>query len=227
VSDISRVTGLHLATTSRIVAQMVDLGLLERLPDRRVRVGMRLWELALRASPNRTLRDAALPVMEVLHATVQHDTQLVVLDGTDVVFVERLRAPGAAINFSRVAGRLPAHVSSSGLVLLANAPPNVLDQMLARPLEAMTEHTVTDPGDLRRLVTHVRAQKFAICRGFVHPDACGLAAPVRDHRDRVVAALSVIVPNDVHARDHLPGLLAAARAVSGSLAATRPRNDSH
>lgn len=219
VSEISRATGLHLATTSRIVAQMVDLGLLERLPDRRVQVGTRLWELALRASPNRVLRDAALPVMEVLHAAVHHDTQLAVLDGTDVIFVERLQAPGSAINYSRVGGRLPTHVSSSGLVLLAHAPPDILDQVLAGPREALTDRTVTDPTELRRLVAHVRAQKFAMCRGFVHPDACGLATPVRDHRDRVVAALSVIVPNDEHAREHLPGLLAAARAVSRSLVA--------
>lgn len=47
VSDIAARTGLHLATASRMVAELVGLGLLAREPDRRIRIGVRLWELAL------------------------------------------------------------------------------------------------------------------------------------------------------------------------------------
>lgn len=53
VSQIARSADLHVATASRLVAELVDLKLLSREPDRRVRLGLRLWELASRASPGR------------------------------------------------------------------------------------------------------------------------------------------------------------------------------
>src|SRR6202042_390560 len=61
VTQIARRARLHLATASRLVAELEAHGLLAREPDRRVRVGVRLWELALRASPALSLREAAMP----------------------------------------------------------------------------------------------------------------------------------------------------------------------
>src|SRR5688572_8924763 len=102
VSEIARRTGLHVATASRLVAELTTHGLLERGPDREVRVGVRLWELAARASPTRSLREAALPYLEDVHAVVGHHSQLGVLDGADVLFLERLSARDAVINYTRI-----------------------------------------------------------------------------------------------------------------------------
>src|ERR1700712_5715862 len=113
VGEVARRAGLHVATASRIVGQLVDSGLLSRGPGREVRVGMRMWELASRAAPTRSLRDAAMPYLEDLHAVVGHHAQLAVLDGEEVIFLERLSARDAVINYSRIAGRPPPHISSS------------------------------------------------------------------------------------------------------------------
>ena len=182
-----------------------------------MRIGVRMWELASRASPTRSLRDAAMPFLEDLHAVVGHHAQLGVLDGADVLFVERLSARDAVINYSRIAGRLPLHISSSGHVLLAYGPPEILDRVLSRPLERYTAATITSPDRLRAAVDQVRRQGYALLAGHVHDDATGIAVPVRDGLGDVVAALSVIVPNDDRAVSAVPALLAAARGVSRSL----------
>jgi DNA-binding IclR family transcriptional regulator len=70
VSEIARRSGLHLATASRLIAELTAHGLLARDEDRRVRIGVRMWELALRASPTRGLRDTAMPFMEDAHAVM-------------------------------------------------------------------------------------------------------------------------------------------------------------
>ena len=153
VSEIARRSRLHVATASRLVAELVDRGLLERGPDREVRLGVRMRELASRASPTRSLRDAAMPFLEDLHAVVGHHAQLAVLDGADVLFVERLSARDAVINYSRIAGRLPLHISSSGLVLMTYGPPELLDRVLGR----RAAHTpACVPGRLRRAAGRVR-----------------------------------------------------------------------
>jgi DNA-binding IclR family transcriptional regulator len=217
VTELARRSGLHLATTSRLVRQLVEHGLLSRGPDREVRVGMRLWEVASRAAPTRSLRDAAMPYLEDLHAVVGHHAQLAVLDGDDVIFLERLSARDAVINYTRIAGRLPLHISSSGIVLLAYGPPELQARVLARPLERRTAATITTPERLRATLDEVRRQGYALLAGHVHPDATGIAVPVRNGLGEVVAALAVIVPNDSRAASAVPALLAAARGIGRSL----------
>lgn len=217
VSEIARRSGLHLATASRLVAELVEHGLLARDDDRRVRMGVRMWELALRASPALTLRDTAMPFLEDAHYVVKHHVQLGVLDGTEVIFLERLSAPGAVINYTRIAGRLPLHVSSSGLVLLAFGGPALQEHVLSGPLPAYTDNTITTPARLRAELAEVRKQGFAWCPGYVHPDALGIAVPVRGARGAVVAAVSAIVPNHPDNRAVIGVLTAAARGIGRSL----------
>ncbi len=221
VTAIARRSGLPQATASRLVAEMVALGLLSREPGGRVRVGVRLWELAQRAAPTLQLREAAMPFMEDLHGVVGHSVQLGVLDGDEVLFVERLAAPDAVINITRIAGRLPLHASSSGLVLLAHADRERQERILAAPMRRYTADTITTPQRLRGVLADVRRRQFVLCPGHIDPAACGIAVPLRDPDGAVIAALSVIVPNDEHAREHLPALLMAARGISGTLAAPR------
>ncbi|WP_406072258.1 IclR family transcriptional regulator [Streptomyces sp. NBC_01020] len=185
VSEIARRTGLHVATTSRLVGELVAHGFLSRDDDRRVRIRIRLWELVVRASPTLSLRDAAMPFMEGVHDVVGHHVQLAVLDGEEALFLERLSAPNALINYTRIAGRLPLHASSSGLVLLAHGPATLKDRVLAGEMTAYTVATPAAPARLRALLAEVRRQGFAYRPGYVRDDALGIAAPVRE-ADKVV-----------------------------------------
>jgi DNA-binding IclR family transcriptional regulator len=217
VGEIARRSGLHVATASRLIAELTAHGLLERTPDRRLRIGVRLWELGARASPTVTLRDAAMPFLEDVHAVVGHHAQLGVLDGEDVLFLERLSARDAVVNFSRIAGRLPLHTSSSGLVLLAHAPPDVQERVLAGPLRPVTPAGYRSSTQLRAALAEVRRTRSAVLDGHQHPDATGVAVPVRDGRGDVVAALSVIVPNDGRGAGLVPLLSATALGISRAL----------
>ncbi|GLY75288.1 IclR family transcriptional regulator domain-containing protein [Actinoallomurus iriomotensis] len=64
------------------------------------------------------------------------------LEGREALFVERLSVPGSVVNITRIAGRLPLHASSAGLVLLAWAAAELREQILAGPLERYTPHTL-------------------------------------------------------------------------------------
>jgi DNA-binding IclR family transcriptional regulator len=221
VSAVARRTGLPVPTTYRLVADLVALGLLEKGPDRRVRVGLRMWELASRSSETVGLRDAAIPFMEDLQAVVQQHTQLGVLEGTEVLYLERKSARGAVVNITRTASRLPAHACSSGLVLLAHAPLELQEEVLSSRLERLTPKTVTDPGQLRRLLAEARYRGYAVVEGGVHEEAAGAAVPVTGPDGGVVAALSVIIPNEPgRSAAAVPALLATARGLARALGGT-------
>lgn len=217
VTEIARRSGLHVATASRLVAELAAHGLLARR-DGAVRVGVRMWELAQRASPTLSLREAAMPFLEDLHAVIGHHVQLGVLDGDEVLFVERMSAPNAVVNYTRIAGRLALHASSSGLVLLAHAPPEQQERVLAGPLRRLTPRTPTRPARVREMLADIRRQGYVLCAGFIHADAAGVAVPVRDGSGVVVAAIGAVVPNDGNAYMHVPALMAASRGIGRALA---------
>nr|WP_254455373.1 IclR family transcriptional regulator C-terminal domain-containing protein [Paenarthrobacter ureafaciens] len=158
-----------------------------------------------------------MPVMEDLHAIVGQHIQLGVMEGDDVLFVERLTAPGAVINFTKVAGRLPLHASSAGLLLLAYAPLAQQERILRQPLEVFTENTINTPSELRTSLAEVRRLGYAFLPGHLHPDAAGIAVPVRDATGDVAAALAIVVPNEISARSHIVILQAASAAVSRAM----------
>jgi DNA-binding IclR family transcriptional regulator len=219
-SDIGRRAGLPSSTAHRLVEDLVASGILERDDDHRVRLGMRLWELALRGSAALRLRQAALPFMERVQARIREHTQLAVLEQDEALFLERLSHPDAGANITRIAGRLALHASSSGLVLLAYAPEEVRERVLAGPLAPISPETVTDPAALRRLLGAIRERGHVVSPGSVEAVSTGVAVPVRD-RGRVIAALSVILPRDAPTENAVATLTAAARGIERALSRDR------
>ncbi|MCW3492527.1 IclR family transcriptional regulator [Microbacterium sp. SSM24] len=219
-SEIGRRAGLPSSTAHRMVDELVDAGLLERDEDRRVHLGMRLWELALRGSTALRLRQAALPHMEQVQADIGEHTQLAVMEQDEALFLERLSHPDAGANITRVAGRLPLHASSSGLVLLAHAPAAVRERVLAGPLRALAPETVTDPARLRRLLADVRRAGVVVAPGSVEAVSTGVAVPIRDAGE-VIAALSVVLPRETAPDAAIAALRAAATGTEAALRVDR------
>lgn len=216
-AEIGRRAGLPGSSAHRIVGELVDAGLLERDDDRRIRIGVRLWELATRSSQALRLRQVAMPAMERVQARVREHTQLAILEQDEALFLERLSAPDSGANITRIAGRLPLHASSSGLVLLAFGDHELQERVLAEPLIALTRETITDPAVLRRKLAEVRALGHAVARGFIETVSTGVAVPVRDETGRVAAALSVVLPRDAPTEPALRELHAGKREIERAL----------
>lgn len=214
-SEIGRRAGLPRSSAHRIVGELVAAGLLERDDDRRVRIGMRLWELATRSSSALRLRQAALPFMERVQFRVREHTQLAILEQDEALFLERLSGPDAGANVTRVAGRLPLHACSSGLVLLAFGDAALQDRVLGAPLRRLTPQTPADAAAVRSKIREVRTLGHAIAPGYIEEVSTGVAVPVRD--GRTVAALSVVLPRGNDPEFALAELHRAARDLEAVL----------
>jgi len=218
-SEVARRADLPMSSAHRIVGDLLRTGLLERDLDGRVRIGMRLWELTTRGSRALALRQAALPAMERVQATIGEHVQLCVVDQDEVLVIEQLSAPDAVSNVTTVAGRLPLHASSSGHVLLAFGRQSLRDRVLARPLPALSPTTITDPAALARRLESVRKDGYAVLPGSIEPVATGVSVPVLDRAGTTVAALSAVLPTGSdRERETLAALATAAAAVASAIA---------
>ncbi|WNM24869.1 IclR family transcriptional regulator [Demequina capsici] len=216
-AEIGRRAGLPSSTAHRVVADLVAAGLLDRDGEGRVSVGLRLWELATRSSLALRVRQAALPAMERVQARVREHTQLAILEQDEALFLERLSDPDAGANITRIAGRLPLHASSSGLVLLAFGDHELQERVLTQQLRRLTAMTPTDPAVVRRKLAEVRRLGHAIAPGSIEEVSTGVAVPVLDRAGRATAALSVVLPRDAATGVALDALHRAAHEVERAL----------
>lgn len=217
LSELARRAGVSLPTAHRRAHELVAWGALERGPDGRFRIGLRLWEVASLAPRGLGLRDAAMPFLEDLYEVSHENVQLAVREGAELVFVERIAGRMAVPVLTRVGGRFAMHATGVGLVLLAHAPAEVQEEVLCAPLRPYSPKTVTDPVRLREMLADVRRNGYAVSDGLVTTDALSVAAPVRK-LDDVVAAVSLVVRADGAQPTALAPLVqAAARGISRAL----------
>jgi len=227
MSDISAAVDIPLATTYRYVNELLNVGLLERSARGRFRVSVKLWELGYRTLSVSSVHQLALPFMQDLQEAIRHGTQLSILDGTDVLYIERLISRNAVENIAAVAERMPAKINSSGLLLAAFLDDERLDQVLDADISSFW--LVSDPpsgvnihqasrDELLEIISKVRHLDYCRLDSWLSPTTSGMAAPIRDRRGNVVAALSLIVPNAKSIPERaLPALRTSAAAASRAM----------
>jgi DNA-binding IclR family transcriptional regulator len=192
LTEIANRAGLPLSTAHRMVAEWVAWGGLARLDDGRYSLGLRLWEVGVQTPTARNLRTIALPYLEDLYEATREHVHLAILDGQDALYLEKLSGHQAVHVISRVGGRLPLHATGVGLVLLAFAPPSLIEDYVAGPLTQFTPATVTSPPLLRRRLADIRALGIARMSEEMTPGSSSVAAPILDRTGQVVAAVSVV-----------------------------------
>ncbi|WP_089338972.1 IclR family transcriptional regulator [Blastococcus mobilis] len=213
LTDISRRSGLPIATCHRLVNELVTWRALVRVQGR-YRIGHRLWALGQLSPVRRGLAETAAPYMHDVLFVTQNVVNLFIRDGGEALLVERISGtrPGPAVRQS--GNRVPLHASAAGKVLLAYAPPDVVDDALREPVR-LTPRTVTDPIRIRAELGKVRSLGYAESSGELAELASGIAVPIIALDGSVLAALGVVaVGAPLNAGSVVPVLKVAARAIA-------------
>ena len=191
--ELSARTGLPKSTVHRLADQMLDLGWFERSPGG-YRIGLRLFEVGGLADRRNRLAERAAPHLHDLAAASGCGVHLGVLDGTEVIYLVKLPIRGLTLP-TRDGGRMPAHCTGLGKAMLAFAPDEQVEQLVAGGLERRTPTTIVDPDVLRSELRSVRERGVALD----HEEGCEgvscVAAPIRGS-GRAVGAVSVTGASD-------------------------------
>jgi DNA-binding IclR family transcriptional regulator len=191
LGELAKLTGLPVSTTYRLVTELVEWGGLERVPGGGYRVGLRLWQVGALAPRGETLRDVALPFMSDLYEATRENVHLAILDGGEVLYVEKLTGRRSMPVRTRRGGRLPLHATAAGKVLMAHAPESLFHETVARGLRRYTPRTIIAPGLLRRALTEIRRTGIGYADEELTVGSHSVAAAVLDAEGGAVAALSV------------------------------------
>ncbi|WP_405981174.1 IclR family transcriptional regulator [Streptomyces sp. NBC_00158] len=212
LTEVVRRSGIPRSSAHRILDQLVRLRWLDR-DGRDYRMGMRMLELGALASHHNRLRRAALPLLHELHERTGRLVHLSVLDGAEVVCLERIGGSDATAVPSRVGGRMPAHATAAGKAVLAFSDPGTVEHVLAQGLRPRTARTLVRPLALRAELAATRERGVAYDREESFRGVSCVAAPLRGS-GRAIAAVSVsCCRGDRELTRLAPAVQACARAV--------------
>jgi len=221
VTAVAAAIGVHKSTASRLLVALQARDLVETGSERgRYRLGTGVLRLAAGVGGHLDVSGQGAPVCDRLAVELGETVNLAIRQGDVAVNVHQSEGGGAVSVDSWVGRPTPLHATSSGKVLLAHAPAEVRERVLA-DLPAFTEATVTDPAVLGDQLERARREGYAVTAGELERGLNAVAAPVRRADGAVVAALSISAPAFRLPVDALPSAarsaVAAARAVSERL----------
>lgn len=193
VSQLARRVGVGKTSAHRIIWTLVDEGLLEKVEETGLfRLTTTMRSLGASAETAQRLHEAATMPLDQLRAHTSGTLHIAILDGPDVLYLERREGPGTIPIFRSIGARVAAHSTSSGKVLLAFLPPDQQRRLVdGLRLTPRTPRTITTRAAFVAELERVRRQGFGENHGESEVGMCSIAAPVRDPLGRVVASVSV------------------------------------
>jgi DNA-binding IclR family transcriptional regulator len=207
VRELARRSGLSRSTTSRTLALLAELGMVERTPDGGARPGAGLATLTGQVDRSPALvRERFRPLAAEMQRRYDENAAVGVDDGTGFLYLASARIDAAVQVADPVGLTYPYHLVAPGLVAMAHWPSARLAEHLAVPLDAATPHSVVRPAAVRRRLAAIRRDGFAWTDQELDLEVNGLAAPIVDADGELVAVATLYGPSYRFAASLLPSL---------------------
>lgn len=207
VTDIADELDVHKSTAFRLLGVLENRGLVAQAKDRgKYYLGAGVLRLAGAAAVRLDISQEGVPVCRELADELGETVNIAVLDDDAAVNIMQARGTASVTAQNWLGRRTPVHATSSGKVLLAHMPPTLREGLLARSLPRFTERTITGTSVLRGELEAVVEQGYAVAIEELELGLAAMAAPIRSHDGKVIAAISVSGPVYRLNSDRLPEL---------------------
>ncbi len=226
VTDLARHLGLTKSNAHRLLQTLVGCGYVRNVEQSgKYELTLKLWELGAAVVGRLDLKTVSTEYMERLCQLSGETVHLSVLDGMEVIYLDKVDSPHPVRSYSRVGGRAPAYCVATGKALLGYASPALIDA-ISLELKPFTPFTVTTPNELRSELEKLRQVGYAVNRGEWRDGVCGIASPIWNAGGHVCAAIGLSGPADRFKPRSLkqmaPSVVSVAQQISARLG-YRPR----
>ncbi|MET8772075.1 IclR family transcriptional regulator [Streptomyces sp. NPDC004658] len=205
VTEIAEELDVHKSTAFRLLGVLENRGLVAQAKDRgKYYLGAGVLRLAGAAAVRLDISQEGVPVCREVADELGETVNIAVLDDDAAVNIMQARGTASVTAQNWLGRRTPLHATSSGKVLLAHMPPTLREGLLARPLPRFTDRTITGAAMLRAELEAVVGQGYGVTIEELELGLAAVAAPVRAHDGKVIAAISVSGPVYRLNADRLP-----------------------
>ena len=207
LKDIADELNLNKSTVHGILNTLKHYGFVEQSEGlQQYRLGLSLLALGSQVLSSLDVRSAAGPVISEVCVQTGETVHLVLLEGMDVVYIDKQESNQSIRIFTSIGTRYRAYATGVGKAMLAYQSLEELMAMLPAKLEKLTEHTITDKEELIEQLVAIRGRGYAIDDEETLIGLRCVAAPIFNYRNQVVSAISISGPSVRMTPERLPEL---------------------
>jgi IclR family acetate operon transcriptional repressor len=221
LADLAELLHVDRSTAHRLLGTLLQRDFVRQDPQsKQYSLGLKVVELSRRAVDGLTLRTVAKEhLAHLVHASGE-SANLVVVVKDQAVCIDAEPSPAVLAVSDEVGAVYAWHATAAGKTLLAHLPDSPRAAILTRmSLPIFTPRTMTDTGALQVHLQQIRQQGHAIDDEERFIGVRCVAAPVRNHRGKVVAALSLSGPATRITLEKIPELAALVKDVAADVSA--------
>jgi len=194
--ELARRLDVPRTTVFRLLVTLENLGFVERARNgREYQLGTAVLKLGFEYLASLSLTELSRPILQRLRDELNYSANLVIRDGRDVVYIQKVASGSIFTSSVHIGTRLPAHATVLGRVLLSNHDFHELSELY--PEEKLQSHGPNTPAtvaDLYKLLRTDRERGYVLEESFFESNISTIAAPVFNEEGQVAAALGITVP---------------------------------
>jgi len=193
-SEVSKKTGISMATTFRTMSTLCKANILVQSANRgKYRLGPKILDLSRAYMSYLNLEDVALPHMEKLNAKTNETIGLYIRENSEAVCLRAITGHKSIQRVINVGMRSPIYAGSPSKTLLAYLPDDEIHKILQSiKMEKITDLTQTNISKIVKDLRAVRKKGYSITKGENTKLSFAVSAPIRSISGEVVAALSIV-----------------------------------
>ena len=195
-SDIVKESELAKSSIHRILKDLVELGYLNFDPvTKRYFGSLKLAAIGAEVMANFKLRDHVHPFLIDLHRETGHTSNLGILDGSHGVFADKVESQDFGVKlFSEIGKTFPLHCTGLGKALLAFSPSEIIAELFKKPLEPLTDKTITTQKQLKKELAHVKERGYSVDDEEITRGIVCIAGPIFGFDQKLIGAISIALP---------------------------------
>lgn len=226
VTELAKHLNITKSNAHRLLQTLVACGYACNLEQSgRYQLSLKLWQLGSLVIERLDLKTIGAEYVGNLSQVTGETVHLSILEGTEVVYIDKVDSPHPIRAYSQVGGQAPAYCVATGKALLAYAPEPLIDS-ISLQLIPITPKTITSPRALLAEMESIRANGYAVNQGEWREGVWGVAAPIWDGSGRVCAAIGISGPADRfksrRVKQLAPTVVNVARQISSRLGHVPP-----
>ncbi|GIP50508.1 HTH-type transcriptional regulator KipR [compost metagenome] len=191
ISEMAKLSGIPKTSVLRMIGSLEEMGFLKKDTEGSYSLGLLFLQYGNLVAERLDIRHVALPVMQQLRDEIQEAIHLVLRDGDECIYIEKLDTDHPVRLFTKIGRKAPLYAGASSRIILAFMPEAEREEYLdATELQLIATGTITDKTKLRKILERSRQDGYCFSRSELENYTAELSAPIFDHTGQIIAALS-------------------------------------
>lgn len=208
LQEIAELTKIPKTSAHRMIGSLKEMGFLTKDEEGKYSLGLLFLHFGQLVAERLDIRHKALPVMRELRDEVGEAVNLIVRDGNEAMYIEKVDTPQPVRVYTAIGRKAPMYAGACARILLAFLPEYERDRYLDEvELKQIASKTVTDPEQLQKVLLEAKKKGYTISHSELYDHTSAIGAPIFNHIGHLVAGISIVGPESRFQKDRLPILI--------------------